>query len=128
MRKLVLPLAPLLTLALSCSGKETSPAGAEYRAEIRRTSFGVPHVTADDFAGPGYGIGYAAGQDYGCYLADQMVKIQSRRAVTFGPGDKDANVDSDFAYLATRVEETAAAELPKQPQDVRDLLEGYAAG
>ncbi len=129
MRKLALALTPMFVIALSgCTGKETAPSAGEYRVEVRRTSFGVPHVTADDLASLGYGVGYVAGQDYGCYLADQIVKIQSRRAVTFGPGDKDANVDSDFAYLAMRVEETAAAELPKQPQDVRDLLEGYAAG
>ena len=124
-------LAPLFLFAIiGCTGKEkeTTPDAAQYRAEIRRTRFGIPHITADDLAGLGYGVGYAAGQDYGCYLADQMIKIQSRRAVTFGAGDGDANVDSDFAYLALRVQEIAAAELPKQPQDVRDLIEGYVAG
>lgn len=129
MRKIALAFAPLVALALSgCTGDDTTPTGADYRAVIRRTSFGIPHVTADDLPSLGYGIGYAAAQDYGCTLADQMVKIQSRRAATFGPGDKDANVDSDFAYLAMRLQETAAAELPKQPQDVRGLLEGYVAG
>lgn len=129
MRKLAA--APLIALVFSgCTEpeEETNPVKAEYKVEIRRTSYGIPHIQAADLASLGYGVGYAAGQDYGCYLADQIVKVNSRRAATLGPGDKDANVDSDFAYLALKIRSIAEAELPEQPQDVRDLLEGYAAG
>ncbi|MFO0592965.1 MAG: penicillin acylase family protein [Polyangiaceae bacterium] len=127
MRKIAL--ASFLGIGLcACTEEPTNPAPSEYRVEVRRTSYGVPHVKADDYASLGYGVGYAAGQDYGCYLADQIVKIRAERAATLGPGDKDANVDSDFAYAALHLMDTAAAELPKQPEDVRDLVTGYAAG
>jgi acyl-homoserine-lactone acylase len=32
-------------------------------ADIRRTSFGVPHIRASDERGLGFGIGYAYAQD-----------------------------------------------------------------
>lgn len=129
----LVPFAPLLAFAfIGCTESESPQPEPDplpdYNATIRRTSFGIPHVVADDLGSLGYGIGYAAAQDYGCYLADQMVKVRSSRARTFGAGDKDQNVDSDFAYLALGLQATAAAELPKQPKDVRDLLAGYASG
>ena len=37
-------------------------------ADIRRTSFGVPHIRADNERGLGYGIGYAYAQDNLCCL------------------------------------------------------------
>ena len=121
-------LASLLLIALGCQGERLAPLTIDYSATIRRTSFGIPHIVAADLGSLAYGLGYAAAQDYGCYLADQMVKIQSKRAATFGPGVGSANIDSDFAYQALGVEATAAAELPRQPEEVRDLVAGYAAG
>jgi acyl-homoserine-lactone acylase len=99
-----------------------------YRATIRRTSYGIPHVQADELASLGFGLGYAGAQDFVCILADQIVKVRSERASIFGPGDLDAHIDSDLAYLALGVYAVAEAELPKQPQPVRDMIEGYAAG
>jgi acyl-homoserine-lactone acylase len=124
MRSLALASLSLVTAAATVG----CGADGDYHAYVRRTSYGVPHILAYDIGSLGYGVGYAAAQDYGCYLADQILKVKSRRAATFGPGDKDANVDSDFAYLALGLEETAAAELPKQPKEVRDLVQGYADG
>src|SRR5438477_834267 len=106
----------------------TPPATAQYQATIRRTSYGIPHIKADDLGSLGFGAGYAAAQDYGCWLADQIVKVKSERAKTFGPGDANANVDSDFTYLQLGIAATAKAELSKQPADVQELVKGYVAG
>lgn len=122
-----------ISLALACAallgcGEDTSPVGQSYDVTIRRTTYGIPHIQANDLASLGYGVGYAAGQDYGCYLADQIVKVRSQRAATFGRGDMDANVDSDFAYLQLGVHAKAEAELSQQPKDVQDLIQGYVDG
>ena len=77
-----LAVASLLGLTLAgCTSTEpngTSP--PPYDVTIRRTSYGIPHISAADLGSLAYGVGYAAAQDYGCYLADQMVKIKSLRA------------------------------------------------
>ena len=64
-----------------------------YRATIRRTSFGVAHILADDLGSAGFGQGYAFAQDHACVLADQILKVRSQRAVFLGPGPNNAHVD-----------------------------------
>jgi acyl-homoserine-lactone acylase len=39
-------------------------------ADIRYTEYGIPHITAEDFAGLGYGYGFAAATDNICVLAE----------------------------------------------------------
>lgn len=99
-----------------------------YRATIRRTSFGIPHITADDWGSLGYGEGYALAQDHVCTLADQVVRVNSRRAELFGPGAGDANVNSDFGMLALGVRASAKETWEKQGPEVQAVVEGYAAG
>lgn len=129
------PLLCLATLATACfsdpvAGEDTETAGsdAKYQATIRRTSYGVAHITAADIGGAGFGQGYAFAQDHACVLADQIVKVRSERAMFFGAGPDDAHVNSDFGYLALGVMKRAEAALPEQPADIRALIEGYAAG
>ena len=52
-------------------------------ANIRWTSYGVPHITADNLQSLGFGSGYAYAKDNLCILADQLVKIRSERAKYF---------------------------------------------
>ena len=53
-------------------------------ADIRRTSFGVPHIRADNERGLGYGIGYAYAQDNLCLLANEVVTVNGERSRYFG--------------------------------------------
>jgi acyl-homoserine-lactone acylase len=99
-----------------------------YAATIRRTSHGIPHITADDLGSVAFGLGYAGAQDFVCSIADQLVKVRGQRARTFGAGDDDGNVNSDFAYLALHLRRDAEASLAQQSSDMRAMVEGYAAG
>src|SRR5262245_7408838 len=54
----------------------TAPTGPAYRATIRWTSHGIPHVTATDLGGLAYGQGYAFATLHVCTLADQIVKLR----------------------------------------------------
>jgi acyl-homoserine-lactone acylase len=99
-----------------------------YHATIRRTSFGVAHILADDLGSAGFGQGYAFAQDHACLLADQVLKVRSERSRFLGPGEDDRHLDSDFAYKALAVVERAEAALAAQGDDVRAIIEGYAAG
>src|SRR5690348_1193850 len=106
LRKLaVLALAPLFACgssnttttetdgASSTGDSDTAGTTGEptYRATIRRTSFGVAHVQADDLGSALFGQAYAFAQDHACTLADQLVKVRSERAKYFGRGNGDAH-------------------------------------
>ncbi|MCG3172565.1 MAG: Acyl-homoserine lactone acylase PvdQ [Myxococcota bacterium] len=100
----------------------------EYKAVIRRTSYGVPHITADDPGSAAFGQGYAFAQDHVCTLADQIVRVRGERAMFLGPGNNDRHVDSDFAFLQLDVMRKARLALPKFSPELRDMIRGYAAG
>lgn len=101
---------------------------ASYSAEIAWTEGGVPHVTAASWGDAGFGSGYAFASLNLCLLSDQVVKVNSERARYFGPGDKDANIESDFFELFLGVRAKAEQFWPKLHPDVQQLLQGYAAG
>ena len=94
----------LLTMAVSlglfgCSDNDSFNGNTDsddtYEADIQRTEFGIPHITAKDYKGLGYGVGYAFAEDNICSLAREIViaKGQSMRYL----GDK-GDVDSDVFY------------------------------
>ncbi|CAN6961929.1 hypothetical protein NYA8BAC_02779 [Psychrobacter okhotskensis] len=83
------PTLTLLTMAVSlalfgCSDNDNSfndddidtPA-ATYEADIQRTQFGIPHITAKDYKGLGYGVGYAFAEDNICSLAHEIVVVRA---------------------------------------------------
>ncbi|NOT59358.1 MAG: hypothetical protein HOP19_03935, partial [Acidobacteria bacterium] len=100
----------------------------KYSAEIRRTSHGIPHITAKDYGSLGFGEGYAFAQDHLCSLADQIVKVRGERAKYFGAGENNRHVNSDITMRALGLYEQARATLKTMGQDERDLAEGFAAG
>jgi acyl-homoserine-lactone acylase len=129
----ILLLVVVALVAGACSGDDGSDTGSqassgEYRATIRRTSYGIPHVTAADLGSVAFGQGYAFAEDHACTLADQVIRVRSERAKYLGPGDDDANVNSDFALAALGVYDGAEALLPELSDGARDVVEGYTAG
>jgi hypothetical protein len=78
-------LAAAVAVAGCASGpiEEGSDSGQRFSAEIRRTAYGVPHITARDYAGIGYGVGYASAEDNICELADRMLTTNGERAHEF---------------------------------------------
>ncbi|MBK9178155.1 MAG: penicillin acylase family protein [Acidimicrobiales bacterium] len=118
------------TIGAACTADGDAGAGAEaaYRATIHRTSYGIPHVVADDWGSAGFGQAYAMAQDRGRILADQVLKVRGERAAFLGPGEGDANVTSDFAYAVFDVHGLAEAGFDDLPARERAMLEGYAAG
>ena len=107
---------------------DTGDTEATYTAQIRRTSHGVAHITADDWGSLAFGQGYAFTQDKGCLLADQIIKVRSQRARWFGLGEENANSYSDFAYLHLGVYATAQERFDSLDETVKQVVNGYAAG
>ena len=107
---------------------QTIGEGDDYRATIRRTDGGIPHITGSSMSDVAFGQGWASGEDRTCDLADQVVKVTSQRARWFGPGTDDANIDSDVAWLAMGIVDRAAEDWAETPEDVAVLVTAFTDG
>lgn len=106
----------------------TTEAVPGYSAEITRTEYGIPHIVADDWGSLGFGQGYAYSQDRACTLLDQIIKVRGERAAWFGPGEGDANINSDFAYRHLGLWADADQRFGDQSERVEEMVSGYVAG
>ncbi|WP_283188111.1 acylase [Pseudomonas sp. PMCC200344] len=101
-------------------------------ADIRRTSFGVPHIRADNERGLGYGIGYAYAQDNLCLLANEITTVNGERSRYFGPDqftvEERENLVSDLFFNWLNTPQAVEGFWQAQTPQVRDLIEGYVAG
>ncbi|MBS2011692.1 MAG: penicillin acylase family protein [Deltaproteobacteria bacterium] len=106
-----------------------------FKATIRRTAMGVPHIQADDFGGVGYGTGYAFADDNLCILSEELVTSRGERAKFFGEGKYDlgqtsasSNIASDATYRMLASKERIAKYRDAQPAEVKAAARGFAAG
>jgi len=108
------------------------PAAADASAQIRRTSFGVPHIVARDERGLGYGVGYAYAQDNLCLLANEVLTVNGERSRYFGATGKTLeqrdNLSSDLFFTWLNSQAAVDAFLLAQPAPEQALLAGYASG
>ncbi|MEH6490655.1 penicillin acylase family protein [Halopseudomonas sp.] len=136
----------LLTIALTLSAckigggggsDDDTPAQTSYKATIERTTFGIPHITADDMGGAGYGHGYAIAEDNLCVLADAFVTFNGERSRYFGPTAAAAtmgtfgtppNLEADFFFRLLTDQAAVDAFKQDQPEDLMELTRGFAAG
>nr|WP_316642148.1 penicillin acylase family protein [uncultured Roseateles sp.] len=138
------------TLLLSACGgsgdtdptKPVTPDAPAFSAEIRYTSYGVPHVKADDFKGAGYGYGYAFANDHICLFAQELVTMRGERSRYFGDvdaagkpitylgqfGDFTPNLASDFFYKTLMTPALAQNMKAGAGADIRAMVSGFVAG
>ena len=128
-------------VALACLAPAT-PAAGQGDVTIKRTTGGIPNITADNLHGAGYGYGYAIAEDNICELADTYVTVGADRARFFGPDDSYEsrgngatinNLDSDFFYQrfidTGKVEELMSRPPPVGPlPGLREVVRGYVDG
>ena len=109
------------------------PVDGKLEANIRRTTGGVPHITADNLKSAAFGHGYAQAQDNICLLAEVIVKARSERARYFGPGPDTGigvglNIINDFSYKAQEIYSGAEREYHSLSDESRALTQGFAEG
>ena len=132
MRKALIFAAVTAVTAGSTSAAARAPA---YSASIVRTALGIPHITASDWRGIGYGVAYAYAQDNLCLLAEEFATVAGERSRHFGAGAKAVlgfepvdNLTSDFFFRSAidiaALRRGARAMAPEQVQ----LSAGYVAG
>jgi len=113
------------------------PADGTYKAEIRRTSMGVPHIKADNWPGVGYGYGYAQAEDDLCTMADSFLTYRGERSQYFGADAKlvasstiglPKNIDSDFFHRHVISADVLQKMIDAQSDNLKKLVVGFAAG
>ncbi len=109
-------------------------------ANIKRTSYGVPHIKADSLEGIAFGSGYAQAQDQLCQLAESFIKSNSELSMYLGPHSKgllesqsmdkgdSAHLISDFGYLALGIKRKAKKNFAELSDQSKALLLGYSKG
>ena len=114
---------------ITATGCSSSDGGGErsYSATIVRTTYGVPHITTDNYGDLGFGVGYAYAQDNVCLLMREIVAANGETARYFGAEEGDPS--ADYVYTFFNSDEMIEEGLFQGVSD--DLLEalaGYAAG
>lgn len=110
---------PLLLGPLACN--RDAYRAYPQRVEIRRTSYGVPHILAEDLGAMAYGLAWAHMEDYGRLVVKRLTMARGELARYEG----EDFVESDFWWR--RRYEQAAKAYPTLEADARDLYEGYSA-
>ncbi len=124
------------------AAKPTTHSAAGYSAVIKRTAHGIPHITAKNFGGLGFGYGYAFAQDDFCTMAEDYVTVEGQRSKYFGPdgtyyqggnGITVNNLDSDFFFQQIKdshvIDKLLAKPAPMGPKpEVKQAVQGYVAG
>ncbi|GBF59383.1 acyl-homoserine lactone acylase PvdQ [Candidatus Phycosocius bacilliformis] len=131
-------MATLITLASPLTPLMASQAQAKPRpleAEITRTTYGIPHITARNWKGIGYGVGYAYAQDNLCMLAEDFITMAGQRALHFGTKEKTSfgfdpvdNLASDVFFKSQFDIEALRKAHQQTSATTRDLVRGYVAG
>lgn len=125
--------AALAVLALAAAGAgEASaawPVATPGEVTITRTEHSIPTIVADDFAGGGYGVGYAMAEDNVCILADIWLTQRAQRARFFGPGSADSDLYYAWVNEVAPLQEMLDAPPPQGPtQDTMAMIDGFIAG
>ncbi len=124
--------ALMAVFAAACGDGEGGPV---YKAELRRTQYGMVHVKADDHRSLGYGYGYSVAQDQLCLLSDRIRTLRGERAARFGADGQAlvgflplTNLASDLFYRVQLSDAEVQVAWEQLSADAKDLAEGYAAG
>ena len=120
-----------ISLLTACQSETSSTATVDsprYEATVTRTPHGVAHITAASWGALGFGEAYAAAEDQVCNMALALLQSRGESASVFGPGHEQRNLTRDITVKALGIPERAGAALQAQAPDIRDWIEGYAAG
>ena len=116
------------------------PADGVYRATIRRTEHGIPHITARDYGSLGFGHGFATAETSICSLADTLLTARGERSRYLGANRRyrdhvtldatNRQTDTLFTDIRNRrVVERLLADPRRGPsQETKAIVRGYTAG
>ncbi|MFM1982287.1 MAG: hypothetical protein RJB22_1006 [Pseudomonadota bacterium] len=104
--------------------EEPGPPARAYDVEIVRDEFGVPHINGKTDADAAYGLAYAHAEDDFTTIQDVIAMTRGRSGAL--TGRDGAQIDYVAALLGVR--DTAIRDYHTLTPEVRQVIEGYAAG
>jgi acyl-homoserine-lactone acylase len=118
--------AALTALALIGSGPSVYGARPiADRVEIRRDTYGIPHILADDEEAGGFGFGYAMAEDHAAEIGRRYLAARGEAARIFGAGE----LENDLAMHRLDNRGAARRALAEDTgRRFRRWLQGFAAG
>jgi len=126
MQKIIVTLSCVLLLSACSSVPESDPLPSEFKTQIRWTSYGIPHVKADDWAGMGYGFAYATATDGVCVIAHDVMIVNGDLSRFLGP--EDGNLQSDVFHRGLLTDDRLIEFSGKQSANEHEFSRGYTAG
>jgi len=124
-----LPKLAVLAACTACAPAVEPPAPqntARYDTQIRWTSYGIPHVSANDWGSLGYGFAYATATDAVCVLAYDFAMANGELSMHVGrdPGHLASDVFHRAIISSERLQHFESG----QPPEMREYSAGYVAG
>ena len=116
------------------------PSNGVYKATIRRTKHGIPHVVARDYGSLGFGHGHATAETSICSLADTLLTARGQRSRYLGPNRRyndqvtlnatNRQTDALFTDIRNRkVVEKLLRDRRRGPSaETKAIVRGYVAG
>lgn len=118
------------TLATACSDNQQSQTKQStqptFQTDIRWTSYGIPHVKANDWGSLGYGFAYATATDAVCVIARDVAMVNGELAKYLG--EADGNLESDIFHNAVLTPAKLSAYNAAQSTRATEFSSGYVAG
>ncbi|MBL4674179.1 MAG: penicillin acylase family protein, partial [Arenicella sp.] len=135
MIKSILSLFAVLLLTSACTqqtilndtyneSEESANRSHKIDVDIRWTSYGIPHVKADDWSSLGYGYAYATATDGVCVIARDIVTVNGNLGKYFG----DQQRASDVFHRAVVSDSLIAQYNASQSARAKKFNAGYVAG
>ena len=106
----------------TASAQAPGAADLARQVEVRRTTYGVPHIRAQNLVAANYALAYVQLEDYGARVAMGLLRARGEMGLWFG---RDS-MESDFG--AQREYALGVQNYPRLEQATRDVYEGFAAG
>ena len=97
-----------------------------YNVDIRWTSYGIPHVKADDWGSLGYGFAYATATDGICVFAREVARANGTLSADLGASDE--NLASDAFHRAMITPEQLQKNAAAMSANMRAYSTGFVAG
>lgn len=128
LRKPAAALSPIVLCLILLAAAACSPSASSdgYDVELRWTSYGVPHVKADDWGSLGYGFAYAMAEDAVCVLAKDIVMVNGRMAEFFGA--EEGRLESDVFHRSVLTPEKLSSYSAAQSERSNEFSAGYVDG
>jgi acyl-homoserine-lactone acylase len=117
----------MATLVIGCAGTVASVGVPDQSAlasqvEVRRTTYGVPQIHAENLRSAAFALAYVQLEDHGDRIVDGLQTARGQQALVHGRSRVDADARNRLRHAR------AAETFHLLNEDTREVYEGFAAG